>query len=223
MQTPFVSGEEEARGQAAACNLGNWGRSLPWQCLERHRALPAAWLLPDFSPGLYGETSLGPVTNGRNGDQQEHPSWGAQELCALMTAAPSQDWQRLCFTFSCLSGNCFPHPMASGRPCGDLLPQFASLLRFAPLYAQGAVGEQLPIALQAFGVQGPVLKSCGSDRPRSRLQGGSDTGLLPKAEVHPPFGLHKALRRLGLCPSLQRAQRELQGSPQLQVFWACFF
>lgn len=43
-----------------------------------------------------------------------------------MTAAPSQDWQRLCFTFSCLPGYCFPHPIASGRPCGELLAQFAS-------------------------------------------------------------------------------------------------
>lgn len=43
-----------------------------------------------------------------------------------MTVTPSQDWQRLCFNFSCLPGNCFPHPIASGRPCGELLAQFTS-------------------------------------------------------------------------------------------------
>lgn len=138
---------------------GNWDTSLHWECSERHTALPAAWLLPDFSPGLYGETSLGAVTT-------EWKKWGsvrtsqvggtgaacsyycssqavlAEALLHLQPSlSPSHSLQEPCSEPLTPFTSCSPSPLCSTMGTGHR--EEASLYSPAGFWGDGSCREQL--------------------------------------------------------------------------------
>lgn len=130
--------QEEATGQA-----GGHPRELG------QMALPAAWLLPDFSPGLWAETSWGPVTKWKGWGSVRASQSGPQELCVPTDrAAPAPGLAEALLHLFLLPGNCFPCPTTSGELL-DQFPSWGTLPQFSPPWA----AEQRPsAALQAFGM-----------------------------------------------------------------------
>ena len=141
--------------------------------------LPAAWLLPDFSPGLWGEASLGPVTKWKEWGSVRASQSGAQELCAPVDcAAPRPELPGALLHLFLLPGNCFPCPTASG----ELLTQFPSRGPSSVWSTTGTVRNGGAAIYSPAGFWGhprwrekfqrAAAVSCSSELPpRSRLQG----------------------------------------------------
>lgn len=173
-------------------------------------ALPAAWLLPDFSPGLWGETLLGPGTKKKESGSARAVQPRVLELCSWAGAATgfaassSPAWRSLCL------------PMASVRqgpgpcwgPCSATVQGRSSPLQPCRLWGDSTCRGKFPKA---------VAVSClsGADSGAEAMQ-----CCMPKAKgtlgtFH--LGSTRLPKIQGSCPLWQRVWRELQRSLYLLV------
>lgn len=143
---------------------------------ERYTALPAARLLPAFSPGLYGETSLGAVEELKKwGSARRSPVGGtgavyshyccsqavqAEALLHLQPAwpplSPSHGLQELCNELPAPFTSCRPSPLCSMR--GTRHGEEGALYSPAGFWGDGSCREQLPAAVAASCIPGKAFK-----------------------------------------------------------------
>lgn len=127
---PPVRRRLQARLQSAATELGQM-------------VLPAAWHLPDFSPGLWGETSLGPVTKWK-----EWESVRVSQHRSCMFYSPAGCWgdPRCRETFPrAVAVSCHPGGRSKAEAIARLLPKAKGCLCTFELHKAPRDPETLPV------------------------------------------------------------------------------
>jgi len=186
-------------------------------------ALPAAGLLPDFSPGLWGETSLGPATKRKEGESAGLSQSGPQELCAPRDgAAPGLAGDSLHLLL--LPGSRFPCPTASGEllapfPYWGLSPVCPTVGTEQPTAALRAFGAILAAGRNSRELWQRAAAPGQAPRPKRRGAAAESRGV----SARPPAGLREAPGHPGTLPVVAGVQRVLQRNPHLRIFQAQVF